>query len=90
VPGEKEDTMVVQVNRWGHSLAIRLPRTIAAEAGITHGATVEMRSAGRGKITITRIEETPVYQLEELLRGVTPENRHPIIEPSGPVGQEVW
>ncbi len=82
--------MVVQVNRWGNSLAIRLPRNIAAEAGITHGSTVEVRSAGRGKITINRVDQTPVYHLEKLLRGVTPENRHPVIEPSGPVGQEVW
>jgi antitoxin MazE len=82
--------MVLQVNRWGNSLAIRLPKAIAAEAGITHGSAVEIRSAGRGKITIARIDEPQVYRLEELLGGVTPDNRHELIEVPGPVGREVW
>jgi antitoxin MazE len=82
--------MVVQVNRWGNSLAIRLPRTIAAEAGITHGVAVEMRSTRRGEITITRVDTPPVYHLDDLLRRVTSKNRHPLIETSGPVGHEVW
>jgi len=82
--------MVVQVNRWGNSLAIRLPRTIAAEAGITHGVTVEMRSTKQGEIIISRVETAPVYHLDDLLRRVTRKNRHPVIETAGPVGQEVW
>jgi len=82
--------MGLQVNRWGNSLAIRLPKTIAAEAGITHGSTVEIRSAGWGRITIARIDEPQVYRLEELLQGVTPDNRHELMEPSGPIGREIW
>lgn len=81
--------MVLQVKRWGNSLAVRLPRTIAAEAGVTEGTPVEVTAAG-GVVRIEKVTERPAYRLEELVRGITPRNRHELAEPDGPVGREVW
>jgi antitoxin MazE len=81
--------MVLQVNRWGNSLAVRLPKAIAAEAGLTEGAAVEVTTTGDGTVTIVRIQADNVYRLEDLMRGVSRRKRHALIEPAGPVGREI-
>ena len=81
--------MVCTVRRWGNSLAIRLPRTVTAEAALTDGSPVTIKAAN-GIITIEKLEAWPAYRLEELVRGITPQNRHKSIDASYPVGREVW
>jgi antitoxin MazE len=34
--------MKTRVQRWGNSLAVRIPRAFAAQAGVQDGTTVEM------------------------------------------------
>jgi antitoxin MazE len=80
--------MVCTVRRWGNSLAVRLPRAVAAEVSIGDGSAV-MVQAVDGIITIAKME-TPTYLLADLVRSITPRNRHASIETSRPVGNEVW
>jgi antitoxin MazE len=62
--------MQVQVARWGNSLGVRLPRELALRLGIAEGSRVEMQ-AEQDRIVISVAR--PVYTLEELLVGMTPE-----------------
>jgi len=79
--------MKAQVQKWGNSLALRIPRSFAKESKIEEGSTVEV-SLDRGRIVVAPV--TDEYILEELLAKVTKENLHGEIKSSGPVGKEVW
>jgi antitoxin MazE len=61
--------MQVQVARWGNSLGVRIPRAIAAAAGIGDGDKVEMVTKDH-RIIMSLAK--PRYQLEDLLTGITP------------------
>ena len=79
--------MHAQVAKWGNSLAVRIPRAVARETGLTPGTTVRMTTANGG-LLITPTERR--YALKELVSGITPQNRHTETDWGGPVGQEVW
>jgi antitoxin MazE len=65
--------MKVQVTRWGNSLGVRIPKDIAGRAGIAEGSRVEIEMEDdRIVISLAR----PRYNLEELLRGMTPDAMH--------------
>lgn len=76
----------------GNSLALRVPKAFADEIGASDGKAVEMTvSDGRLVIEIARSPRRKRrYQLDELLAGITPENRHEEIDLPPPVGNEVW
>ncbi|MFO1039035.1 MAG: AbrB/MazE/SpoVT family DNA-binding domain-containing protein [Geminicoccaceae bacterium] len=65
--------MQVRVSRWGNSLGLRLPKDLAAKLGIGEGSRVEV-TEDRGRIVISPAR--PVYALEDLLVGMTPEAMH--------------
>ncbi len=65
--------MQVQVSKWGNNLGIRVPKDLAARAGLVDGARVEMSLEG-SRIVIST--DRPIYALAELLEGVTPEALH--------------
>ncbi len=76
--------MRTRVARWGHSLAVRLPRNIAVAAGLAEEIPVDITVEGN-MVQIARAQ--PSYSLAELLAAVTPENL-PDISDDMPRGQE--
>lgn len=80
--------MKVQIQKWGNSLALRIPKAFAVESNVTGGSTVEV-SMENGNIIVKPVKE-PTYTLEELVDGITDENRHEEIDWGRPVGNEVW
>ncbi len=80
--------MRTRVQKWGNSLAVRIPRPFAEEAKLRDEAAVEM-SVRNGKLIVAPVAE-PGESLEELVRRITSRNRHREIEIGGPVGVEVW
>ena len=76
-----------QVSKWGNSLGLRLPKSVAREAQLDVGDTVDV-SVDNGAIVIR--PNRPRYSLKELVRRITPKNRHDESEWGGPVGDEVW
>ena len=80
--------MKTRVQKWGNSLALRIPKSFAAEAGLRPDAPVEL-SVVDGQLVIRPLAEEPLT-LEELLRGVTDENRHGEWDTGPAVGKEVW
>jgi antitoxin MazE len=58
------------VGKWGNNLAIRLPGEIAKAAGLRNGDRVEIETHD-GDIVIRRA--TPLFTLEDLFRGRSPE-----------------
>ena len=57
--------MKVQVQKWGNSLALRIPKSFAQETGIERGSVVDI-SLEDGEIVIRPLIE-PAYSLDDLL-----------------------
>ena len=80
--------MQARVQKWGNSLAIRIPKSFAAQSHIDQNSIIEM-SVENGKIVLLPISQ-PKLTLTQLLEGVTKENLHQEVETGASVGQEVW
>jgi antitoxin MazE len=74
------------VQRWGNSLAVRLPKALADQAGLREGANVTL-SVEDGMLVIRK--STKRTTLADLLAGCRDDNRHEPIEWGPPVGREV-
>jgi antitoxin MazE len=80
--------MRARVQKWGNSLALRIPKSFAAEVRLQKEAPVEI-SLADGKLVIRPIAE-PKLTLKQLLAGVTKENLHREIDTGPVVGKEAW
>jgi antitoxin MazE len=80
--------MVGNIAKWGNSLAVRIPQHLAKEIGLSDGVEVEIVAID-GNLTI-KPRRQKQYSLEELIAGITPENRHTEIDTGMSVGEEVW
>lgn len=80
--------MRVQIQKWGNSLALRIPKSFATESQIDQGSTVDL-AVVEGKLIVTPITEQN-YSLDELLAGVTKENLHQEVTTGKAVGKEGW
>jgi len=84
--------MKVAFQKWGNSLALRVPKALAQEIGAGGGKSAEM-SVRDGKLVVEvtkRKRRKRRYTLDELVAGITTENRHKEIDWGPPVGNEVW
>ena len=79
--------METQIGKWGNSLAVRIPSAFVREARLDEGMTVELNVAD-GRIVITPLRRR--YSLEQLVGGITEENRHAETDWGEPVGKETW
>jgi antitoxin MazE len=84
----KEIAMQTRIQKWGNSLALRIPKTFAIEAQLEEDAVVDIALI-EGQIVIKPIA-AHVWTLEELLAGVTPNNIHRESETGANVGKELW
>jgi antitoxin MazE len=76
-----------QVQKWGNSLALRIPKSFAIEAGLQEDAVVDLVLV-EGKLVVTPRPE-PI-SLEKLLAGITTDNLHDEQDLGRPIGREVW
>ena len=80
--------MNTKVRKWGNSLAVRIPKVVAEEAGIYEESEVEMNSVD-GKIVISP-SLTRRYSLKKLLSKVKEENLRGETDTGEVVGKEEW
>ena len=80
--------MKTRLQKWGNSLALRIPQSFAREVGLENESSVEV-SLQEGKIVITPVAPTTV-QLEELMAQVTDENLHHEVDTGPARGSEAW
>jgi len=76
-----------QVSKWGNSLGVRLPKSVAGEVQLGEGDTVQL-SVDNGAIVIRPSRRR--YSLDELVARITPKNRHDESDWGGPLGDEAW
>lgn len=80
--------MRARVQRWGNSLALRIPKAFATETALDSGSAVEL-TLEEGRLVVTPLAPAS-YKLEDLLAHVTPENLHAEVDTGSSVGDEVW
>ena len=80
--------MLTKVQKWGNSLAVRIPKAFAADAQLENDSLVEI-TAVDGQIIIKPIA-APSWSLEELLAGITANNSHHEVDTGTAVGKEIW
>jgi len=66
--------MNATIQKWGNSLALRLPKALADEVRMTEGTQVELLPTADGLLLKTRAK--PRYRLAKLVAVITPGNRH--------------
>lgn len=74
-----------QVQKWGNSLGIRIPKSLALKVGLEEGSEVDL-DVENGHLII----KPKSSSLEELLTQVTPENIHKEVSTGDPEGREAW
>jgi antitoxin MazE len=80
--------MQVQIRKWGHSLAVRIPSSVIAKAKVKEGSRLEVTVQKSGAIALIPAEATPT--LRELMDAVTPENMHHETQTGPVVENELW
>ena len=73
-----------QIVKWGNSLAIRIPKPVAEQAGVEEGDPVTVE-AERGEIRLSRAECIP--NLKQLVAEMTADNRYHEVS-SGPAREK--
>lgn len=66
--------MRVRVQKWGNSLAIRIPKPFAVETGVRQGTEVDL-AVSRGRLVVTPPPRVR-YRLRDLLAAITSSNLH--------------
>lgn len=84
----KVSIMKIQVQKWGNSLAVRIPKSFAQETNIDQGSVVDL-VLEEGEIVIKPKPES-TYTLDELLSQVTKKNIHDEIDTGDAQGKEAW
>jgi len=80
--------MRTTIQRWGNSLAVRIPKTLAQETALDEGDRVNLR-ADEDRIVVERPQPRS-YRLSDLVAGVTRANRHSAVDFGKPQGREAW
>jgi len=76
------------ITKWGNSLGIRIPRSIAKQINLEEGTAVTF-TVSEGNL-ILKPQKRKKYTLNELLEGMTSDNFHEEVDMGVPVGNEIW
>ncbi|MBA3888498.1 MAG: AbrB/MazE/SpoVT family DNA-binding domain-containing protein [Acidobacteria bacterium] len=79
--------MTSQIAKWGNSLALRIPKSLAAEVLVQDGDPVDV-SVEDGALVIRPARKR--YTIEELVADITPDDRHGETDWGRPRGKEIW
>lgn len=80
--------MIMTVAKWGNSLAVRIPQNLAKEIHLAEGSEIDLGVVDGNLVMKPRSRKR--YSLDELIKGITPENLHTEIDTGIAAGNEVW
>ena len=80
--------MRVRVQKWGNSLAVRIPKPLAEDAEVKEGTVLNLAVSG-GKVVATPVQKRKL-SLRQLLAEVNRKNLHGEVDSGRSVGREVW
>jgi len=80
--------MLTHIQKWGNSLALRIPQSVAREIGLSQDSSVEV-SLVDGKLVVVPVAKRKLT-LAKLLAQVTDENIHQEVVTGSAMGREAW
>jgi antitoxin MazE len=80
--------MKTRIQKWGNSLALRIPTAFAKELGLEAEKPVELRLKD-GTLVIENVEDVE-YTLEDLLAQIDEHHLHGEIDTGSAFGNEEW
>ena len=80
--------MKTRIQKWGNSLAVRIPAAFARSLGLEQDSQVEL-SMTRNQLVVAPVR-TPKPKLAELLDRITPASVHGEVDAGKPQGGESW
>ncbi|MGA7616829.1 MAG: AbrB/MazE/SpoVT family DNA-binding domain-containing protein [Thermoanaerobaculia bacterium] len=80
--------MKTRLQKWGNSLAVRIPQPFAKETNLSENSAVDV-SLRNGKLIIAPVKE-PDLELEDLVARITKTNRHEEVDTGASRGNEAW
>jgi antitoxin MazE len=82
--------MQTRIQKWGNSLAVRIPKTLMDQTRLKKNSLIDM-TFENGKIVILPARKRKrKCTIDELLKGITKENRHEELGFGPPVGKEIF
>ena len=78
--------METRVQKWGNSLALRIPKPFANQIGLEPNSPVELSLRG-AELVIVPVK-SPILKLDDLLVQVTEHNLHGEVDTGPAVGSE--
>ena len=84
--------MIVELRKWGNSLAVRIPKALAKAIKVRDGRRVELTVKGDTLVLrpLARPKRKRRYSLDQLLTGMTRENVPQEVDWGPPRGTEMW
>ena len=80
--------MRVIVRKWGNSAAVRIPAPVLRASRLDLDEAVDVREEA-GRIVIEPVRKK-TYDLGEMVKRITPKNRHEAADFGSALGKEVW
>lgn len=80
--------MKTTAQKWGNSLAIRVPKSVAVQVGLKAQDDLEIEVQDGNVVLKPHLRR--VYRLEDLVKQITPKNVHSEIDTGTPLGRENW
>jgi len=80
--------METNIQQWGNSLGVRLPKDIAQKHSFGVGSRVRITDTKTG--VVINLVPKKKASLSEMLKDVTDENMHTDVDWGESVGKEVW
>ena len=80
--------MKTTAQKWGNSLAIRVPKSVAVQVGLKAQDDLEIEVQDGNVVLKPHLRR--VYRLDDLVKRITPKNLHSEIDTGSPVGREIW
>lgn len=77
--------MQAHIQKWGNSLGLRIPMQLIKQLNLHQGSPVTLE-IDKDRIII----QSPKYNLEAMLKEITPQNQHHLILDDEPCGNEEW
>ena len=84
-----DKTTKTRVSKWGNSLALRIPKPVLLDSGLSSDDCVEITACEDGFL-VKKCQLPRKYDLNSLVSGVTDENRHDELSWDAPRGKEIW
>lgn len=77
--------MEAHIQKWGNSLGLRIPMQLAKQLKLHQGSPVTIEIEDDRMVI-----QSPKYDLDTMVAGITQTNRHHQILDDGPQGNEEW